>query len=239
MDRVSIHGIKIHNITMHEAVDTVQSWMKENTIHAVYTPNSEIIMQAQRDPNLKSILNGADLLIPDGAGVVLASKLLKMPLKEKVSGVDLLKNLFKTFSGKNISFYILGGKPGVAEMAAVNIMSEYGKVHIKGYDHGYFPQEEEDAVIDRINKAKPDILLVGLGAPRQEKWIHENMYRLSCKAAIGVGGSIDIFAGTATLAPEIMRKAGLEWLFRLVREPRRYKRMIDLPRFILLTLKKR
>jgi N-acetylglucosaminyldiphosphoundecaprenol N-acetyl-beta-D-mannosaminyltransferase len=224
---------------MQEAVETVLNWVSGDSIHAVYTPNAEIIMQAQRNPELKNILNEAGLLIPDGAGVILGSKILKTPLKEKVPGIDLVKNLLKASAGKNIGFYILGGKPGVAEMAAVNIMSEFGKVNIRGYAHGYFAPEEENALIENINKQKPDILLVALGVPKQEFWIHQNMYRLNCKVCIGVGGSIDIFAGTATLAPEFMRKAGLEWLFRLIREPRRYKRMMDLPRFILLTLKKR
>lgn len=239
MDRINIHGVKIHNVTMQEAVETVLSWVSGNSIHSVYTPNAEIIMQAQRNTELKNILNEAGLLIPDGAGVVLGSKILKTPLKEKVSGIDLIKNLFKYSAGKNIGYYILGGKPGVAEMAAVNILSGYGKVNIKGYTHGYFTPDEENALIENINRLKPDILLVGFGVPIQEFWIHQNMYRLNCKVCIGIGGAIDVLAGTVALAPEIMRKAGLEWLFRLIREPKRYKRMLDLPRFVLLTWKKR
>ncbi len=239
MDRVDIHGVKIHNVTMQDAVDIIRKWVEGDTLHAVYTPNSEIIMQAQRNPELKSILNDAGLLIPDGAGVVLASKILKTPLKEKVSGVDLAKNLFKAFSGKSTGFFILGGEPGVADMAAVNIIAEFGRVNIKGYAHGYFKPEEEAALIEQINRVKPDILLVGLGAPKQELWIHRNMYRLSCKVCIGIGGGIDIFAGKVSLTPEFIRKAGFEWLHRLIREPRRYKRMMDLPRFMILTFKKR
>jgi len=239
MEKINIHNIMIHNLTMQEAVAQIQKWVTEDSLHSVFTPNSEIIMQAQRNPELKSILNSADLLIPDGAGVVLASKILKRPLKEKVSGVDLVKNLFITFAGKNASFFILGGEPGVAEMAAVNIISEYGKVNIKGYAHGYFKPEEETSLIEEINKVNPDILLVGFGAPKQEFWIYENMYRLQCKVCIGIGGSIDIFAGKVTLTPEFIRKAGFEWLHRLIRQPKRAKRMIDLPKFIMLTLKKR
>ena len=239
MDRVNIHGVNISNITIREAVEKIQEWISGNSIHSVYTPNAEIIMQAQRDPELKNILNNAGLLTPDGAGVVLASRILKTPLKSKVSGIDLVKNLFETFSGKNVGFYILGGRPGVAEIAAVNIMEKYGKVKIKGYYNGYFSPEEVVHVFDLINQSGTDILIVGLGAPKQEFWIHRNMYRLSCKVCIGVGGSIDIFAGKATLAPEIFRKLGFGWLYRLIREPMRYKRMMDLPRFIILTYKKR
>ena len=239
MDRVNIHGVYIINIKMRETVEKVMELINGNSINAVYTPNSEIIMQAQRDPELKSILNNAGLLIPDGAGVVLASKILGTPLKEKVSGIDLTKKLFETFAGKNVGFYILGGRPGVAEIAAVNIMEKYGKVKITGYHNGYFNPDEEDHIIELINESRADILLVGMGAPKQEFWIHRNMYRLSCKVCIGVGGAIDIFAGKASLAPETIRKLGFEWLYRLIREPRRYKRMMDLPRFIILTIKKR
>jgi len=166
MDRVNIHGVNISNITIREAVEKIQEWISGNSIHSVYTPNAEIIMQAQRDPELKNILNNAGLLTPDGAGVVLASRILKTPLKSKVSGIDLVKNLFETFSGKNVGFYILGGRPGVAEIAAVNIMEKYGKVKIKGYHNGYFSPEEEDHVIDLINQSGTDILIVGLGSPK-------------------------------------------------------------------------
>ncbi|NLX75891.1 MAG: WecB/TagA/CpsF family glycosyltransferase [Clostridiaceae bacterium] len=241
MNKTDIHGVRIHNVTMNEAVQLIQGWIEEDDSvpRAVYTPNSEIIMQAQRNVEFKNILNTADLLVPDGAGVVLASRILKTPLKEKVSGIDLVKNLFRVFSGKNVSFYILGGQPGVAEMAAVNIIAEYKKIKIAGYDHGYFKPDEEDAVIERINSAEPDIVLVGMGAPKQELWINSNRYRIKCKVLIGVGGSIDVFAGRVTLTPEFIRKAGFEWLHRLIREPRRIKRMVDLPRFMILTWKKR
>ncbi|NLM10083.1 MAG: WecB/TagA/CpsF family glycosyltransferase [Clostridiaceae bacterium] len=241
MNKIDIHGVKIHNVTMREAVQLIQDWVEEDgsVPRAVYTPNSEIIMQAQRNLEFKNILNAAELLVADGAGVILASRILKTPLKEKVSGIDLVKNLFKVFSGKNVSFYILGGQPGVAEMAAVNIIAEYKKIKIAGYDHGYFKPEEESDVVQKINSAEPDIVLVGLGAPKQEIWINSNMYRLNCKVLIGVGGSIDVFAGKVSLTPEFIRKAGFEWLHRLIREPRRIKRMMDLPRFMVLTFKKR
>ena len=118
-------------------------------------------------------------------------------------------------------------------------MTQYPKAQIRGWRHGYFNSDEEDTIIDSINESGADILLVGLGAPKQEKWIHKNAHRLNCKVAMGIGGSIDVLAGTATLAPEFMRRAGLEWLFRLVKEPRRLPRMMDLPRFILLSVKRR
>lgn len=237
-EKVDIHGVMIDNVTMDEALDKVMEMLKGQTPHKVFTPNSEIIMQSTRDPELKTILNNADLLVPDGAGVVLASRILKKELKEKVSGIDLVKRILKNTEKRATSFFILGGKPGVAEKASVNIVSDYPKAKIKGFRNGYFDQSEEPDIIKQINDSKAEILLVGLGAPKQEKWIYRHADELNCKVLIGVGGSIDVFAGTAKLAPEFMRKAGLEWLYRLIKEPKRAKRMLDLPRFMLLTLKK-
>ncbi|NMA65497.1 MAG: WecB/TagA/CpsF family glycosyltransferase [Clostridiaceae bacterium] len=234
---VDIHGVKINNLTMEEALDFTMSMLENNSPGRIYTPNSEIIMQAYRDEELKSILNDADILVADGAGVVLASRILNKNLKEKVSGIDLVKRIFKNTKKRPISFFILGGKPGVPEKAAINIYSEYPKAKIVGYHHGYFKEEQIPEIIENINKSKAEVLLVGLGAPKQEKWIHEHYKQLSCKVIMGVGGTIDVFAGTATLAPEFIRKAGLEWLYRLIKQPSRYKRMLDLPRFMILTLK--
>jgi N-acetylglucosaminyldiphosphoundecaprenol N-acetyl-beta-D-mannosaminyltransferase len=237
--RIDVQGVKIDNVTLDEALDRVLSMMDENRPHKIYTPNSEIIMQAYRNSNLRNILNNGDLLVADGAGVVLASKILKRKLKEKVSGIDLVVRLLKNTSKRKTSFYILGGKPGVAEKALVNILSDYPNADIVGYHHGYFSDNEIPVIIDDINSKKAEILLVGLGAPKQEIWIHEHAHKLNCKVLMGIGGAIDVFAGTASLAPEFMRKAGLEWLYRLIKEPSRYKRMLDLPRFMALTIKTR
>lgn len=239
MEKIEIHGVMMDSITMDEALEFVMQRLEGTGMARIFTPNSEIMMQAQRDPELKEILNGADLLIPDGAGVVLASRILGRPLKEKVSGIDLVKRILENTNERPVSLFILGAKPGVAETAAANITARYPNTEIKGCQHGYFRPEEEESIIERINKSGAEILLVGLGAPKQEKWIHRNAPRLNCKVAIGVGGTIDVFAGTASLAPEFMRRAGLEWLYRLIKEPWRLPRMMDLPRFMLLSVRRR
>jgi N-acetylglucosaminyldiphosphoundecaprenol N-acetyl-beta-D-mannosaminyltransferase len=239
MEKKNIHGVLIDNVDMDEALGRVMEMLESDRTCKIYTPNSEIIMQACRDPQLKEILNLSDLLVADGAGVVLASKILGNKLKQKVSGIDLVKRIFINTDNRPVSVFLFGGKPGVAEQAAINILSEFPRVDIKGFLNGYFTQEEEDGIIARINDSGAEILLVGLGAPKQEKWIHDNADRLKCKVAIGVGGTLDVFAGVVPLAPECMRRAGLEWLFRLIKEPKRYKRMMDLPRFILLSIRKR
>ena len=237
-EKIDIHGVMIDNVTMEEALDKVLSMLEGQTPQKIFTPNSEIIMQATRDPELRDILNSAELIVPDGAGVILASRIMKNELKEKVSGIDLVRQIFANTKKRPASFFILGGKPGVAEKASVNIVYDYPKAKINGYRNGYFDESEVPEIIKQINESRAEILLVGLGAPKQEKWIHRYANELNCKILMGIGGSIDVFAGTAKLAPEFMRRAGLEWLYRLIKEPKRAKRMLDLPRFILLTLKK-
>ncbi len=236
---VNILGVNIDNTTMDDAADRICTFVKQKKVRCVYTPNSEIIMEAYRNNRLMEILNEGDMVIPDGAGVILASKILGKSLSEKVSGIDLIYRILTGPRTKNCSIFILGGKPGVAEKACINITGKYPSIKIAGYCHGYFSDEEEDGIIKQVNKSGADILLAGLGAPKQEQWIHTNKDKLAVKVCMGVGGSIDIIAGTSRLAPEFIRKAGFEWLYRLSREPKRYRRMLDLPRFMIRVLKER
>ncbi|HHW49370.1 MAG TPA: WecB/TagA/CpsF family glycosyltransferase [Clostridiaceae bacterium] len=236
---VEILGVRIDKVTMNEALQKLQSFLQEDRVHTIYTPNSEIMMAAQRDEYLKDILNSADLLVADGAGVVLASRILKVNLPEKVAGFDLVRNSFSMEASKKTRYFLFGSKPGVAEAAKEKILNTYKNVEIAGCYHGYFSPEDEDNIIDMINRSGADILLVALGAPKQEKWIHENKDKLKVKVCIGVGGSLDVLSGNVKLAPEFFRRNGLEWLYRLYKEPRRFKRMLDLPRFILRVIWKR
>lgn len=233
---VNIMGIPVDNLTMEGAIEKSMGFLLKNSVHTIYTPNSEIMMIAQRDPILKNILNEADLLVADGAGVVLASKILGTKLPEKVAGFDLVKNIFSASRQKSLSVFLFGSKPGIAEKAGINILQLFPWIKIVGCQSGYFQQNEEDRIIESINSSNADILLVALGAPKQEKWIHKNKHRLNVKICVGVGGTLDVFAGEVKLAPEFFRKNGLEWLYRLYREPKRFVRMLDLPRFILLAL---
>jgi N-acetylglucosaminyldiphosphoundecaprenol N-acetyl-beta-D-mannosaminyltransferase len=233
---VDILGVSIDSITMDDACEKISGFLEGNEIRTVFTPNSEIIMAAQRDKALKDILNSGDLVVPDGAGVVLASSILGEKVPAKVSGIDIVKKLFFN-AGDTYSFFLLGSKPGVAELARQNLIFANPKINIAGTQHGYFNEEEEDAVIKTINDSGANILLVALGASKQEKWIYKNKARLNVKVCIGIGGSLDVLAGKTRLAPEFIRKAGFEWLYRLIKEPRRFKRMLDLPRFMLQIIK--
>ena len=152
------------------------------------------------------MLNSAELVVPDGAGVILASRIMKNELKEKVSGVDLVRKILANTEKRPTSFFIFGGKPGVAGKASVNILYDHPKAKILGYRNGYFDENEVPEIIKQINDSRAEILLVGLGAPKQEKWIHQYAGELNCKILMGIGGSIDVFASTVKLAPEFMRR---------------------------------
>jgi N-acetylglucosaminyldiphosphoundecaprenol N-acetyl-beta-D-mannosaminyltransferase len=236
---VDVMGVPVDSVTMEEALEIIKGFLDKDEVHTVFTPNAEIMMAAQRDSRLKEILCQADLLVADGAGVVLASRILGTSVPEKVAGFDLVKNILIKASEQPVSLFLFGGKPGVAEAAAENILKQFPGVSIAGCRNGYFSKEEEDGIVSMINSSGADILLTALGAPKQEKWIDEYKNRLNVKMCIGVGGTLDVFAGKVELAPEFFRRNGLEWLYRLYKEPWRYKRMLDLPRFMLLTIGKR
>lgn len=230
---VNIAGINIDDITMKQAVKRVYGFISSNENHSIYTPNAEIMMDGITNKTLNHVLNSADMLVADGAGVVLASKILGREVVEKVSGVDLAKNLLASSSQKPIKFFLFGGSPGIAEKAHANIICDYPAAQVVGTRNGYFTADDNEEIINEINESGAEVLVVCLGAPKQEIWIHENKNKLKVKACLGVGGTLDILAGNVKLAPDFFRNNGLEWLYRLYKEPRRFKRMMRLPKFIL------
>lgn len=237
--RTRVLDVPFDVVTMNQAVERVQGFLKEEKGHIVCTPNPEIVMDAQTDSALKHILERADLVIPDGIGVVWASKYSEIRLEERVAGFDLLQNLFQMLAQTETSFYFFGGAPGVANTAARMMSKKYEGLSIVGVHNGYFDEKEEKVIIEDIKKKKPSILLVGLGAPKQEKWIFEHLEELGVRVAIGVGGSFDGMAGTVKRAPKIFRKLGLEWFYRLIKQPTRWKRMMRLPKFVIEVLRRK
>jgi N-acetylglucosaminyldiphosphoundecaprenol N-acetyl-beta-D-mannosaminyltransferase len=230
---VDILGVKVDFVTMNQALENIKAFLSEDKIHVIYTPNSEIMMDAQKYPDLKDLLNEADMLTADGAGVILASKILKTALPEKVSGFDLVKNSFSINFEKKPTYFFFGSKRGVAETAKSNVEKEFPGINVKGCRDGFFSDAEESEIINQINSSGADILLVALGAPKQEKWIHANRSNLKVRICIGVGGTLDVLAGVQTLAPDFFRRHGLEWFYRLIKEPGRFIRMLKLPKFII------
>jgi len=230
-DTVDILGVRIDRVNLTDAQNKVLDFLKEDKLHMIFTPNSEIIMAVQKDQHLMDVLNNADMLIADGIGVVYASKILGKPLPERVAGFDLASRLIPILANNHYSLYIFGGAPGVAEIAKAKLEEKNPGLRIVGVHDGYFDSQKEQEIINDINSKKPDVLFVCLGAPKQEKWIYEHREQLHVKVCMGIGGSVDVFAGKAKRAPEIYQKLGLEWFYRLMKEPWRYKRMLALPKF--------
>ncbi|WIV13465.1 WecB/TagA/CpsF family glycosyltransferase [Proteiniborus sp. MB09-C3] len=243
-DKISILGVNIDKLTLKDAEERVKSFLNSNNINTIYTPNTEIVMEARKDKKFKELLNEGDLVIPDGIGLVYAAKIKRKPLLGRVTGVDLSTSILRIANENKNSIFLVGGKPGVADKACENIKKEYPNINVVGSHHGYFKgthtgykgHEEETEVINKINELKPDIVFVGFGAPKQEKWINENKDKLKCKVIIGNGGTVDILAGTVKKTPEIYQRLGLEWLYRLMKNPKRIKRQMVLPLFVLIVL---
>lgn len=240
MDRevIEIMNVPFDAVDMDGAVKRVAELFEEPGQHIICTPNPEIVIEAQKDKVFMDILKAADLVVADGIGIVWASKYCHKRLTERVSGYDLCLRIFDLIKDCDKTVYFFGGSPGVAAAAAKKMVRKFPGLKFAGTRNGYFTQADESKIIDDINKASPDILLVGLGSPKQEKWIYDNLRFTGAHIAIGVGGSFDVMAGNVKRAPKIFQKFNIEWLYRLVTQPKRLKRQLRLPEFafrILIT----
>ncbi|GBG56150.1 N-acetylmannosaminyltransferase [Sporomusaceae bacterium FL31] len=231
--RIPVLDVMIDAVTMNEAVLIVENFIIEKKARLVATANAEMVMMARSDDELASILSKADLVIPDGAGVVWAARYKGHSVPERVAGFDLVQEILKKSAQKGYRIYFLGSAPGIAAQAKIWAERQYPGVNITGIRDGYFSSEEDSDIIDEIKLCKPDILLVALGVPKQEKWLSKNLTQLNIPVSIGVGGSFDVMAGVTDRAPMWMQRANLEWLYRLLSQPKRAMRMLALPRFVL------
>lgn len=235
MEKINVRGLAFDNLTVEETLDALLNRLHAGEQTALFTPNAEIVQACVDDPSLFPVIGSADLLIPDGIGVIKAAKILGTPLKEKVAGVVVGEKFAEALAAeKTFSLFLLGGKPGVAEIAAQKLTEKYPGLKIAGLHDGYFKKDsdENETVLSEIRASGADVLYVCLGAPTQEKWIYANRAALpDVKILAGLGGSVDIYAGTAKRAPKIFIKLGLEWFYRLLKEPKRIGRMMSLPKF--------
>ena len=232
MDKVNILGTKVSKHTIASASDKILEYVKcGERRKCIFTPNSEILMMAYRDKDFADVLNSADILLADGIGVVYASRIVKNPISERAAGYDTACEALRKLASVDASVYLFGAKPGVAHEAGREILKRYPGIRIAGCSDGYFDADKEKQIIADINEKNPDLLFVCLGAPKQEKWIFEHRDELSFGVAMGIGGSLDVFAGTVMRAPEFYQKHGLEWFYRLIKQPGRALRMHDLPKF--------
>lgn len=239
MSKIEILGIKIDSLKFKEAVDKIDGFVSgdktsrlrsKQECHQVVTVNPEFIVAAQKDQEFKRILNSASLSVPDGTGLEYAAKAQGGKFLERITGVDLTWALAKLAEDRGYKIYLLGAAPGVAIQVENRMRLIHPRIKISGTYPG---QPDEPGLIDRINKTKSDILLVAFGAPKQEKFIAKNLSKLNCQVAIGVGGAFDYISGIVDRAPLWIRKIGMEWLYRLFKQPRRlvriYRAVIKFP----------
>lgn len=232
--RVDILGVGFDNITKQEAVEHAYALQSEHKGYYVVTPNPEIVMLARENEDMRSAAQDAELVIADGIGIIYGAKILGTPMRERIPGIDFSTALMEKMEQEGRSVFLFGSKPGVADKAAENLSKRYPGLKFVGTNDGYFT--DDAPIIEKINAAKPDLLFVCLGAPKQEKWMRSHAKELDVGLMIGAGGSLDVFAGVVERAPEVWQKMGLEWLYRLLKEPKRIGRMMRLPKFLLLVI---
>jgi len=237
--KASILGVSFDNLLPQQAVERAQSFLENDTTSIIFTPNPEMVMMAQKDAEFAEVLAAADLVVPDGIGVVWASRFTKSKISQRVPGIDLLTDLFNKINDTGHTVYFLGASPGVAEVAATKMCERFPGLVVCGHHHGYFGDGDDAAIIADINASKADVVVVGLNFPKQEKWIYKHKDQINAKIIHGGGGSIDVFAGKVPRAPKVFQKLGLEWLFRLLRQPSRLLRQTVLIKFVLLVVYKK
>ena len=241
-EKINVRGVNFDNVTMDEAFDKAVSLIEAEGFSYMVTPNAEIVQACVENPTLYDVVNTADLIIPDGIGVVYAAKILKTPLKEKVPGVEMAAKIVEYAAKEHKKLFFFGGakasaeQKAVWELAADALKKRYPTLEIEGCD-GFFNEEETDDIIAEINASGAKILFVCLGAPKQERFIYKNRQKFTCvRFAAGLGGTLDVFAGVAERAPEFYLKHNLEWLYRFAKNPSRVGRMMKLPKFLLGTV---
>ena len=229
-----ILGVRVDKVTKAQALDCFRQMLDGSRCELIVTPNAEIVEKASKTPQLRRIINEeAALVTPDGVGLIYASKLKGDPIEEKVAGIDFARSAIELCAQLGKSVYLLGSKPGVAEAAAENLQKEIPGLKIVGFRDGYFKDEEESSVVAEINASGADFLCVALGSPKQEYFVIRHRDSLKVKAAAGLGGSLDIWSGQLNRAPAFYIDHGLEWLYRMIQEPKRLKRLPALPVFLI------
>lgn len=239
-EKINVRGINFDDVTLTEATALLGEHLEKGEgMMAVYTPNAEIVQLCIEKNEYYELINSAEMIVPDGIGVIKAAKILGKPMKERVPGVELGEKMIEYCAEAGHKVYFLGGKPGVAALAAENMTKKYPGLSVAGVADGYFKKEgeESDRVIENILSSGAELLFVCLGVPAQERWIFDNKDRLckKVKVCMALGGSLDVYSGSVRRAPAIFRKTGFEWLYRLLRQPSRIGRMMKLPKFLLGT----
>ena len=239
MSSAEILGVRVDDATYEDLLCRVDEYVASGRPHRIVTLNPEMVVTACDDPELRRLLNGADLNVVDGVGLMLAARWLGHPQRERVTGSDGIFRLAAHCAQRGYRPYLLGAAPGVAEIVAERLAVQYPGLEVAGICAGSPRPEDEEEVLARVRAAAPDLLLVAYGVPAEERWIARNRDRLGVPVMIGVGGAFDFVAGVTRRAPPWMRRAGLEWLHRLIQQPWRWRRQLALGKFTILVVRQR
>ena len=230
MEKEKILGIDVCITTYEELRNAIKQDIQEKKKSYIVTINPEKVIKAKKDESLKDILNNAKYQIPDGIGIIYASKIKKGKIKSRITGIDTMEMICDLSNKERFRIFMYGAEADVLEKAKIKLEEKYQNINICGYINGY--EKNEKSVINKINNSKPDILFVALGSPKQEKFISQNFDNINCKILLGVGGSFDVISGKKKRAPKWVQKKGLEWLYRLIKEPKRFFRQTKIISFI-------
>ena len=233
---IRLFGTRVDVVDTQTTLDTIDGFFSDGKPHMVVTADTSCIVIAQSDPELMSIVNDADLVTPDGVGILWAARRIGVQLKERVSGVDIVQHLCELGASCGRRVFLLGAAPGIAEAAGMELEKRCPGLRVVGTHDGFFTEEESEGIADTIRGVKPDMLFVAMGIPRQEKWIKENLARMGVPVCIGVGGTFDVISGNVKRAPVWMQKRGLEWVYRVITNPRKIKKVMTLPVFAWMVL---
>ena len=234
---ITLFSVDISTLKKSEIISLIEEKILEGSKLSVFTPNTKMLLAAKNQEAIRKLLNRSNLNLPDGMGVYIAARVLCDTTLSRSGGIDIAEDIMKMAQSRALRVFLLGGKTGTASSAAKELKKIYPNLTVCGTHHGYFSKsgEQNDKVIKKINDAHPDILFVCFGFPKQEIWIDKNLARLSSvKLAMGLGGSLDVWAGNIRRAPRLMQKFGFEWLWRVMLEPNRASVFLDIPHFFFL-----
>jgi len=236
LSSLTILSVRVHNITLDRVLTDIEKMIEQRSKCRIIPVNPEMIMTAQRNPAFRQAITGSAITLPDGIGIVVASRLLGSPIATRLTGIDTLERIAELAERRRFRIFLLGAQEGVAERAAARLKERYPSLMIVGTLAGSPRREDEALIRSSVNKAHPDILFIAYGAPKQELWLDRNHGYLDVPIAMCVGGAFNFLAGESSRAPRIVQQMGIEWLYRLIREPWRWKRMLALPRFAYAVL---
>jgi N-acetylglucosaminyldiphosphoundecaprenol N-acetyl-beta-D-mannosaminyltransferase len=236
---VTLLGLPVHRLTMPAALDLLDGFVRARTPHHIVTADASMLVMAQDDPELHDIILRADLVTPDSTGVLWAAKRADKPIAERVSGVVLVEKLCALSAERDYRLFFLGAAPGVAEQAAKRMSEKYPGCQVVGTRDGFFAPEEEGQIVQNIRDSHADIVCVAMGIPKQEKWIARHRHELGASVLIGVGGTLDVLSGTVKRAPVVFQKLHLEWLWRVVSNPKKISKVMLLPQFVKIILREK